>query len=48
MHHGKKTAAIAPAVTPITLGVNAAFASSFLSILGLKRRSKQALKLRGE
>jgi len=35
---------VAPAVTLITLGVNAVFASFFLSILGLKRRSKLGLE----
>jgi len=39
---------VAPAVTLITLGVNAVFASFFLSILGLKRQAKKGLRLRGE
>jgi len=34
---------VAPAVTLIALAANAVFASFFLSILGLKRRSKKGL-----
>lgn len=39
---------VAPAVTLITLGANAVFASFFLSILGLKRRAKKGLTVRDD